>query len=109
MFYEIDEYINLLNALKNEGNRYILVFDRTVKDIRDIADVPDNVSDDDLIDGIIDSVGSFDSIHTEITNIIGSYYHDEDEDEDEDEDDEDDDEVDDEVDDEDDVWDDEHI
>jgi hypothetical protein len=108
MFYEINDYINTLNQLRRDGHNFILVFDRTIEDIRLATDMPETVSEEEVIERIEDQFGSFESIQHNIAYILSTYNNDMDHNDPIDDDDDDEDE-DDDYDFDTDSWDDEHF
>lgn len=66
MVQNIDDVIKAFRELKKRGHRFVLVFDRTMSDIRDIAGLPESWTEGEIADYVEQEIGDADGVQNAI-------------------------------------------
>jgi hypothetical protein len=70
MLITIDNLRTTLDQLEREGATHLIAFWRTIEDARDFSGVPEEITNDEMMDLIETGCGDFDAVHSVIDHSI---------------------------------------
>ena len=74
MLITIEDLRTTLDQLERDGATHLIAFWRTIEDARDGSDIPEEVTNDEMMDIIETGCGDFNAVHSEIDSCIFDAY-----------------------------------